>query len=235
MGISLSLIGELVNHDTKAVSHFLFLSNDLCPFGEIKRPINFKYSFKKIEAPYETYIGTHFSVRYYIRVSIIRKMFNTVKNYEKDFYIENIAKEPLIVGNCRMEIGVSEKLHMEYELFQNKLHLNDVITGKLYFISVSSNIKSIEVQLIKKEKIGSGDSMTYENFIMGRTEACDGQPYKGDVIPFRMYLTGRGLTPSIKRAEGFGVNYYVKILVILENDKLLYKNQEVILWRKTFG
>ena len=53
MGISLSLIGELVNHDTKAVSHFLFLSNDLCPFGEIKRPINFKYSFKKIEAPYK--------------------------------------------------------------------------------------------------------------------------------------------------------------------------------------
>ena len=177
----------------------------------------------------------HFSVKYYVRLTITRKLFNTVKTYEKPFYVQNLSKPPVIVGNCRMEIGVSEKLHMEYELFQNKFHLNDVITGKLYFINVLTNIKSIEVQLIKKERLGKGDSLSYENIPIGRLEVCDGQPYEGEIIPFRMYLSGRNLTPSMKKAEGFSITYFVKILVILENDKLLYKNQEIILWRKNYG
>lgn len=137
-------------------------------------------------------------------------------------------------GNCRMEIGVSDKIHLEYELFQTKYHLKDVITGKLYFANVFVPIQSIEIQLIKTEKMCYGESQVYENIIEGRLEICDGQPFEGDIIPFRMYLNGRNVSSTVKNANFFSLNYYIKFLVMLENDRILYKNQEIILWRKEF-
>ena len=171
----------------------------------------------------------------YIQIKLIRKLFNTEKLYIKNFIVENISKNPIMNGNCRLEIGVTNKLHMEYELFQNKFDLNDVIIGKLYFLEVTTPVKSVEIQLIKREQILNDINKTFENIIIGKLQVCDGQPYDNDIIPFRFFLSGRNLHPTQKNNDSFSLKFYIKIVVILENDKMLYKNQEIFLWRKEFS
>jgi hypothetical protein len=46
---------------------------------------------------------------------------------------------------------MQDKLNLEFEVFQNKFHLNDCILGKLTFNKVSLGIKSVEIHLFKKE------------------------------------------------------------------------------------
>lgn len=200
----------------------------------ISKPVSYDYSFKDFEGIYDSYQGTHFLINYSLRLIIIRKLFQVKETFERNFIVQNPIPIPIMNGNCRMEIGVLDKIHLEYELFQTKYHLKDVITGKMYFSNVGVPIVSIEIQLIKTEKINSGDSQLYENIIVGRLEICDGQPFEGDIIPFRMYLNGRNVSVTIKTANLFSLNYYIKFMVLLENEKVLYKNQEIILWRKEF-
>lgn len=194
--------------------------------GVINKPIEYEDTFSNIIAPYESYIGVHFEVKYYVKVTITKKLLNIEKNFVKNFVIQNIQKPPILIDCSKMEIGVSDKVHIEYEINQNKYHLTDIIVGKMYFLDVFCMIKSIEVQIVKKENNSN-------NILVGRVEVCDGQPYEGDLIPFRLYLSGKGLGPTIKN-EIYSVKYFLKILIILENDKTLYKTQELIFWRKEF-
>ncbi len=55
-----------------------------------------------------------------------------------------------------MEIGVDNMIHLEYELFKNKYHLDDCVLGKIFFIKVNLNVRTIELHLIKTESIGHG-------------------------------------------------------------------------------
>ena len=242
LGVELCLIGEILNFDTKCASYFLSKRIELLKEGTLCKPTTFTHAFRGVDFVYESYNGEHFSVMYYIQLKITRKVFNSVKVYNKYFIVQHVQDAPLIVGNCRMEIGMSDKLHMEYELFENKFHLNDVITGRLFFKEVLTMIRNIEIVLLRKEKVRTltscdkdDEMMNFDYCVVGISEACDGQPMEGNVIPFRMYLKGRGLSPTVKRGEVFSVNYYVKIQVVLENEKVLYKNQEVVLWRKEYG
>ena len=245
LGVELSLIGEIVNFESKCASYFLSKRVELLKEGALSKPTSIVHSFRGVDFVYESYNGEHFSVMYYIQVRITRKVFSSVKVFNKYFIVQHVQDVPLIIGNCRMEIGMSDKLHMEYELFENKFHLNDVITGRLFFREVLTKIRNIEIVLLRKERVRTlksgeredtmNDVMNFDYCVVGTSEACDGQPMGGDVIPFRMYLKGRGLSPTVKRGEFFSVNYYVKIQVVLENEKVLYKNQEIVLWRKEYG
>ena len=235
LGLKLQLIGEMRNNDNNKITTFLNETQTLLQEGKIIKPKKICHIFYNIKAPIETYYGTHFCIRYYIQVKLIRKLFNTEKFYVKNFIVENITKTPIMNGNCRLEIGVTNKLHMEYELFQNKFDLNDVIVGKLYFLEVTTPVKSIEIQLIKREQILNDINKTFENIIIGKMQVCDGQPFDDDIIPFRFFLNGRNVHPTEKNNDSFSLKFYIKIVVILENDKMLYKNQEIYLWRKEFS
>ena len=233
LGMKIQLIGEMKNNDNNKITTFLNETETLLNEGKIIKPLKLFHIFNNIKTPIETYYGVHFCI--YIQIKLIRKLFNTEKLYIKNFIVENISKNPIMNGNCRLEIGVTNKLHMEYELFKNKFDLNDVITGKLYFLEVTTPIKSVEIQLIKREQILNDINKTFENIIIGKLQVCDGQPYDNDIIPFRFFLSGRNLHPTQKNNDSFSLKFYIKIVVILENDKMLYKNQEILLWRREFS
>ena len=78
--------------------------------------------------------------RYLIRVTIIKKIFATKLSVEKGFLVCNLTNEPELNANVRMEVGISNAIHMEYELFKNKYSLTDCVVGKIYFIKVSMKI-----------------------------------------------------------------------------------------------
>ena len=72
------------------------------------------------------------------------------------FFISNFNPTPELNANIRMEVGIENIVHLEYELFQNKYHLKDCVLGKVYFVNVKMKIKMVELQIVKKETLGTG-------------------------------------------------------------------------------
>lgn len=58
--------------------------------------------------------------------------------------------------SIKMEVGIEECLHIEFEYNKHHYHLKDVITGKVYFLLVRIRIKYMEVTVVRRETIGAG-------------------------------------------------------------------------------
>lgn len=63
-------------------------------------------------------------------------------------------------------------------------------------------------------------------------EVMDGCPYKGEVIPIRLYLNGVDLTPSHKNVGGkFSVKHFINLVLVDEDDRRYFKQQELTFYR----
>ena len=82
---------------------------------------------------------------------------------ERDIAVQNvqsiaaqaIASEPPSQP-IKMEVGIEECLHIDFEYDKQKYHLNDVILGKIYFLLVRIKIKHMELAVIRREAAGTG-------------------------------------------------------------------------------
>merc|ERR1712157_261424 len=66
----------------------------------------------------------------------------------------------------------------------------------------------------------------------------DGCPFAKDVIPVRLSLEGipADLTPTYTSVNNrFSVRYYLNLVLVDEEDRRYFKQQEIILWRKELG
>jgi len=164
-------------------------------------------------------------------VTIIKKIFATKLSIEKNFLVSNPIVEPELNANVRMEVGISNAIHMEYELFKNKYSLTDCVVGKIYFIRVLMKVKTIEIHFIKKEIFCGSKS---ESILISKFEIVDGCPADGDIVPIRMLLNGFALSPTYKELNNvISIRYFLKFVIIDEEDKSFYKQQEISLWRKS--
>ena len=77
---------------------------------------------------------------------------------EKDFTVQKLLDEPTPEENktIKMEVGIEDCLHIEFEYDKQRYNLKDVIVGKVYFLLVRIRIKHMEVCIIKRETIGAG-------------------------------------------------------------------------------
>jgi len=61
----------------------------------------------------------------------------------------------------------------------------------------------------------------------------DGCPAKGEVIPIRVYMSSFDLTPSFKNIHNkYSVKYFINLILVDEEDRRYFKQQEITLWRK---
>jgi len=134
-----------------------------------------------------------------------------------------------------MEVGIEDCLHIEFEYNRSKYHMRDVIIGKIYFILVRIKIKHMEIALIKRESTGTGPNLYNESDTLIKYEIMDGAPVRGESIPIRLFLNAceTNLTPSYKNIHNkFSVKYYLNLVLVDEEDRRYFKQQEIILWRK---
>ena len=60
----------------------------------------------------------------------------------------------------------------------------------------------------------------------------DGAPVKGETIPVRLYLAQADMTPTYPNVNNrFSVKYYLNLVLVDEEDRRYFKQQEVNLWR----
>lgn len=76
--------------------------------------------------------------------------------------------------------------------------------------------------------------IAHESETLTRFEVMDGCPVRGERIPLRLYLSGLSdLSPSYPNvANSFSVRYFLNLVLVDEEDRRYFKQQEITLWRK---
>jgi len=233
-GVKVELIGHIeCLTDPKLSSDFMSMGRELEPTGILQEDKTYKFTFNKFEKSYENYSGTGIRLRYFIRVTIQRQYVPKMTK-EVDIAVCQPITDIEPTGPLKLEVGIEECLHIEFEYNKSKYHMKDVVIGKVYFLLIRIKIKYMELAVVKKETIGTGTAAQTESETIGKYELMDGCPTKGEVIPIRLYLSAYNLTPTMTNINNkFSVKYYLSLVLVDEEDRRYFKQQEVQIWRKS--
>ena len=135
---------------------------------------------------------------------------------EKELWIVRKEKEPQSVHPIRMEVGVEDCLQIEFKFDKDTYNLHDMITGNIHFILARIRILHMDIEIIRKEIVGSGDREVIESEVLAKFEIMDGLPVKDEVIPVRMYLRPYDLSPSFRNVDRL---FSVKVVVWSSSEK----------------
>lgn len=231
-GIKIEFVGQIeLFYDRGNHHEFTSLVRDLARPGELMQSATYDFEFVNVEKPYETYTGANVRLRYFLRVSIIRRISDISK--ELDLAVHTLSSFPEMNNSIKMEVGIEDCLHIEFEYNKSKYHLKDVIVGKIYFLLVRIKIKHMELAIIKRETTGTGPNTYNENETIAKYEIMDGAPVRGESIPIRLFLAGYELTPTFKDVnKKFSVRYFLNLVLVDEEERRYFKQQEIVLWRK---
>uniref|UniRef100_A0A7S2C2A7 Vacuolar protein sorting-associated protein 26 n=1 Tax=Octactis speculum TaxID=3111310 RepID=A0A7S2C2A7_9STRA len=237
MGIKIEMVGQTeMFYDRGNYSEFVQTVRELAPAGLLANTQQFSFDFSNKEKEFESYNGLNVRLRYFIRVTIAR---NYQSNYvkEQDFIVQIVSPPPDAVVPIKMEVGIEECLHIEFEYDKKFYHLKDIIIGKVFFLLVRIKIKHMEVNIIRREQAGSAGAQQYnESETLTKFEVMDGAPVRGECIPIRLFISSLEVTPTYKSInKKFSVKYYLNLVLVDQEDRRYFKQQEVIMWRNQVG
>ncbi|PIK57825.1 putative vacuolar protein sorting-associated protein 26B-like [Apostichopus japonicus] len=192
--------------------------------GELTQSTSFPFEFMNVEKPYESYTGANVKLRYFLRVIITKRLTDTTR--EMDILVHTLSQYPETNSSIKMEVGIEDCLHIEFEYNKSKYHLKDVIVGKIYFLLVRIKIKHMELAIIKRETTGSVPILSTRMNI-AKYEIMDGCTSTG------LFLSGYELTPTMRDVnKKFSVRYYLNLVLVDEEERRYFKQQEITVWRK---
>ncbi|RHY02027.1 hypothetical protein DYB25_000211, partial [Aphanomyces astaci] len=190
------------------------------------------FAFVNVDKPHESYYGKTVKLRYFVRATVLRSYAPNLTK-EQDFLVHSPEVAPELNSTIKMEVGIEDCLHIEFEYNKSKYHLDDVVVGKVYFLLVRIKIKHMELAIVRREASGSGLDKLTDTETVTKFEIMDGAPVKGESIPVRLFLGGVGLTPTFKNVNNkFSVKYFLNLVLVDEEDRRYFKQQEITLWRK---
>jgi len=234
-GVKIELLGQIEMFYDRGQHHeFTSLVADLSQAGQISEDTSFPFEFLNVEKLYESYNGINVRLRYFLRFTVATKKILQSLTKEQEFWVHNYSVEPEINNSIKMEVGIEDCLHIEFEYNKSKYHLKDVVVGKIYFLLVRIKVKHMEIGLLKRESTGSGPNLYSETETLTKFEIMDGAPVRGESIPIRLFLGGFDLTPTYRNVHNkFSLKYYLNLVLVDEDDRRYYKQQEITLWRRT--
>ncbi|KAJ7918182.1 vacuolar protein sorting-associated protein 26-domain-containing protein [Mycena leptocephala] len=198
--------------------------------GEMRQAQTYDFNFKNVEKQFESYQGINVKLRYFVRVSISRRMADVAK--ERDIWVHSFRLPADTNATIKMEVGIEDCLHIEFEYNKSKYHLKDVIVGKIYFLLVRIKIKHMELSIIRRETTGSPPNQYNESETITKFEIMDGAPVRGETIPIRLFLGGFDLTPTFRDInKKFSTRYYLNLVLIDEENRRYFKQQEITIVR----
>jgi vacuolar protein sorting-associated protein 26A/B len=147
---------------------FLSLGQELAAPGDLQHPQAFEFNFKNVEKQYESYSGINVRLRYFVRVTVSRRMADVIR--EKDIWVYSYRIPPEMNSSIKMDVGIEDCLHIEFEYSKSKYHLKDVIVGRIYFLLVRLKIKHMELSIIRRETTGAAPNQYNESETLVRFE-----------------------------------------------------------------
>ena len=235
-GITIEFVGTIeMLYDKENSQEFTSLLRDLDNPGTLQDTRQYDFVFTNVEKAFDTYSGINVKLRYFIRVTIARASYASNITKEFDIAVQHLETEPP-TRPIRMEVGIEDALHLEFEYNKDKFHLDDVVIGKIYFLLVRIRVKRMEVEIRKKESAGTGANIYNEMDTLLKFEVMDGSPVRTECIPVRLFLNGcKNLTPTYRNVNNkFTVKYYLNLVLVDEDDRRYFKQSEIELWRASY-
>lgn len=234
MGIKVELIGQIELFYDKG-NHYDFTSvvREIEPPGVFAGTKEYIFEFPSVPKEFESYNGINVRLRYFVQVTITRQYSTNIVK-QREFFVQNTSIEPETNTGIKMEVGIEDQLHIEFEYNRSKFHLRDVIIGKILFVLVKIKIKNMELSIIKRESTNSGSNVYHESDTIAKFEVMDGAPVRGEAIPIRFFLGAyENLTPTYPNVNNrYHVRYFLNLVLVDEEDRRYYKQHEITLWRK---
>lgn len=231
-GIKVEFLGLIeMFYDRGNHYEFTSLAQELAAPGELTRTTTYHFEFKNVEKAYESYHGINVKLRYLVRVVVARRLSDLVK--DRDLWVHSYNVPTEVNSTIKMEVGIEDCLHIEFEYSKSMYHLNDVIVGKIYFLLVRIKIKHMELSIIRRETTGSAPNQYNESETLTKFEIMDGAPVRGETIPIRLFLGGFELTPTYHDVnKKFSTRYYLNLVLIDEESRRYFKQQEITVYRR---
>lgn len=247
--ISIELLANI--HTTKTNEYnfeFIHISSLLDNAGEVNCDKKFGFDFGTISTIMETFKGELLTIEYKIKVIFTQMIFGFTSESEKTFiyryipsFISNnnnknnknkLLNIPIKHNLVYINNNVNNCLDIFFELSKNKFFIDEPITGKLVCGKIQLYIRSVELMLIRNEKLKDKICET----VIARYEMCDGLPFDGEALPIRFYFDESAVSQSMKNINNgiCWIKYFVKIVVHVddvEENNNLYKTQEIIFYR----
>lgn len=242
-GIKIQLIGSIEsNNDGLNFDNFLYLGQELSAPAELTHPSSFQFEFKNVEKQFESYRGINVKLRYYLKCIVVKQSADVIR--EKEIWVHSNLNEQKQQeeeeralqnhpSTVKMDVGIEDCLHIEFEYSKSRYSLKDVIVGRIYFLLVRLKIRHMELSLIRRETVGSGSSQVSELETLVRFEIMDGAPVRGETIPIRLFLGGFDLTPTYKDVnKKFSTRTFLSLVLIDEDSRRYFKQSEIFLYRE---
>jgi vacuolar protein sorting-associated protein 26 len=230
-GVKIEFIGQIeLFYDRGNHYEFLSMAQELLPAGEIRGLVTLDFEFKNVEKQFESYHGINVKLRYFLRATASKRLSELQK--EKEIWVYSYRMPPDINNSIKMEVGIEDCLHIEFEYNKSKYHLRDVIVGKIYFLLVRIKVRNMELSIIKRETTGASNNQYNESETITKFEIMDGAPVKGETIPIRLFLSGFELTPTYRDVSmKFSTRYYLNLVLVDEENRRYFKQQEITIYR----
>ncbi|CBI24336.3 unnamed protein product, partial [Vitis vinifera] len=231
-GVKIELLGQIEMYfDRGNFYDFSSLVRELDVPGELYETKTYPFEFSTVEMPYESYNGINVRLRYILKVTVGRNFVSNIVEYQ-DFVVHNYTPLPSINNSIKMEVGIEDCLHIEFEYSKSKYHLKDVIIGKIYFLLVRIKMKNMELEIRRRESTGSGPNTYVETETLAKFEVMDGAPVRGESIPIRLFLSPYELTPTYRNINNkFSVKYFLNLVLVDDEDRRYFKQQEITVYR----
>ncbi|TDH69195.1 hypothetical protein CCR75_002281 [Bremia lactucae] len=223
-GLKLELLGIIeVPLDRSAKYEFSTSARDLQLSGEIiEGEQTFQFEFANVAKPYESYHGKSVELKYILRATLARGKYARKIVHEQELWVQRVDPPPPVDRSIKMEVGIEDCLHLEFEYDKSNL--------------VRIRIKHMELAIVRRESVGSGTQRHSASETVTKFELLDGAPVKGESVPVRLYLAPYALTLTYRNVENrFSVRYFLNLVLVDEEDRRYFKQQEIILWRKSSG
>merc|ERR1711934_538510 len=213
------------------------------PDGVTEFPFEFKLEPIKDETLFETYHGVFVNIQYVLQVDVPRSLL--AKNLQKrlEFIVEvpstdgraetpvNFSITPDKLSNVKP--GAADKIpkFMICGVLDNATCLiNQPCTGHLVVDEADTEIRSIELQLVRVETCGCADGFAKEATEIQNIQIADGNVARGISIPLYMVFP-RLFTCPTTTSRTFKVEFEVNLVIMLQDGHLISENFPIRLVR----
>lgn len=236
-GIKINLIGIIQKQNeilNKFYDDYLNLTSNEKINNEITK-INFNFLLKK-NIEYESFYGTFIKIKYFLLVTIFLENNKNLSNKKeivilKPILIEDYKK--LTNSAIKINFGVENLINVILEINKTNFFLRDIIFGRIIFVDLNVIIKTMFIQIIRKENLNFNNEFSSETIVLNTFEIMDDNTEKNSEIPIRFYLNGiKNLTPNYENIDRkIKIEYFLNIEIIDVNNNRFYKKIEIKLTR----
>lgn len=118
-GIKIEFIGQIeLFYDRGNHHEFTSLVKELARPGDMIANTSYPFEFSRVEKPFEVYTGSNVRLRYFLRVTIVKRLADISK--EIDIAVHTLSQYPEMNNSIKMEVGIEDCLHIEFEYNKSK-------------------------------------------------------------------------------------------------------------------